>query len=137
MVIDVGARVKSGAEHMTNRIGASIQYKRYKETIYDPETGETKVFWETPTFDAIPLRVQTAEIDSSKGRLQQGDIAFVFRASEFTSQGSEDDARPTAGDEIVYNGETYEVDLGSGQTLYKEDATGTMFTVYARRKNAS
>ena len=134
MAIDVSMRVKKAEEVVATRLGQSIQYKRYKETTYDPEAGETKVFWETPTFTALAGTVQTSEIDASAGRLQEGDIAFLFKASEFTSQGTGDAAEPTAGDEIVYDDNTYEVDLGSGQTLFKKDMTGMLYTVYARRR---
>ena len=134
MAIDLSARIKEAMTYTVTRLGASIQYKRYKETTYDPETGETKVFWETPTFNALIGTVQTSEIDASAGRLQEGDVSFLFKASEFTSQGASDDAEPTAGDEIVYDSNTYEVDLGSGQTLFKKDMTGTLYTVYARRR---
>ena len=134
MAIDLSSRIKEATTYTVMRLGTSIQYKRYKETTYDPETGETKVFWETPTFDALVGTVQISEIDASGGRLQEGDVAFLFKASEFTSQGAGDNVEPTAGDEIVYDGDTYEVDLGSGQTLAKKDMTSTLYTVYARRR---
>lgn len=134
MPVNLNNRIRNGAAYAINRLGVPIQYKRYKETNYDPETGATKVFWETPTFDALASAVQTSEIDASAGRLQEGDVAFLFKTSEFTSQGAGDDAKPTAGDEIIYNGDAYEVDLGSGQTLFRIDMTGTLYTVYARRR---
>ena len=48
--------------------------------------------------------------------------------------GGTDDAKPEAGDKIVYDGDTYTVALAEldGGTIIREDITGVTVTIYAR-----
>jgi hypothetical protein len=83
-MISIEARVKKANEHMANRLGKTIIYSRYCLESYDPETGSVIVWFEKPSFTAIPLSASGLEVDGSSGRLQIGDIALTFKKDEFT-----------------------------------------------------
>lgn len=139
MVEDLSVRVTAANAYMRNRLGKTITYKRWKENVYNPDTGTVKAWWESPVFKATVLSVGISEISAAGGRLKTGDCNFTFPVSEFTTQagtnnqGESDHTEPTPGDEIVYDGDTWKVDLATGASVWKRDATGTLFQVYARR----
>jgi len=139
MVDSMSARVKAVNTHMLNRLGSSIQYKRWKENVYNADTGSTPAYWESPTFDALVLSVKVSEINSSGGRLKSGDCAFSFRVDEFTTisgtnnQGETDHTEPTPSDVIIYDGDTWKTELDDGSAVWKRDVTKTMYQVFARR----
>ena len=77
-MISIPDRVKFANTHMSNRLGKTIIYSRYCTESYNPETGATIIYFEKPSYTAIPLSASGSEVDNSSGRVQIGDIAFTF-----------------------------------------------------------
>jgi len=139
-MVDYSARVKKTMNYINARLGSTITYNRFKSMgEWSPTTGYTKTWWESPSFTATIHGAEEDEIDRSGGRLQMGDIAISFLASEFTNQGTSggltDTGAPRAGDEITYSSDTWTTALGeSGEMICKLDITSSTYTVYARRQ---
>jgi len=109
-----------------------VTYKRIEDSTYDPDSGETKTWYEKPSF--TPLM---GEVDSytaaNNANLKTNDKTLVFKQSEFTQQSGESDTpEPKPGDEIEIDGKTWTPDL-DGSTLWREDTMGQLFKVYIRR----
>lgn len=83
-MVDIASRVKFANTHMANRLGKTIIYSRYCKESYNPETGSTIIYFEKPSYIAIPLSASGSEIDNSSGRVKVGDIAFTFKKEEWT-----------------------------------------------------
>jgi len=154
-MIDYSARVKKTMNYINARLGSIIVYKRFKEMgEWNPQTGYSPTYWETPTLTATVHGAEEDEIDRSGGRLQVGDVAFSFLADAFTNQGTSGTATdlgaPRAGDVIIYArgatgaaatgatgaANTWYTDLGEGEMVCKLDITSSTYTVYGRRKEA-
>lgn len=105
-MVDISARVKAANEHMANRIGQTITYKRYCKESYNPETGADIIYFEQTAFTAIPLSVSGREIESSGGRTRSGDIAFTFRKDEWTDHSDYEYLTFTSGSAQFTAGET-------------------------------
>ena len=134
--MSLSQRVSNALEHLKVRIGKQVTYKRFKTHEYDPTSGTVPTFWETPSFKAVVGSVSHDLISVSGGLLMAGDRAIYFPKSAFTKQSGEtSDPEPGPGDIVVIDGEEWGTDLGDGKTLWNLDPTGTMFTVYLRRRN--
>lgn len=110
-----------------------VTYKRFKESTYDPDSGETKTWYETPSFTPIMGDVDSYTA-SNNADLKTNDKTLVFKQSEFTQQsGESDEPEPKPGDEIDIDGKTWTPDL-DGNTLWREDTMQKLFKVFIRRK---
>lgn len=134
MGVSYSKRVEFGSDHIIDRLGTSIRYYRFESQTWDPNVGPVKTWYESPTFNALVVSVTSEEIRDGGGIISIGDRSFLFKIAEFTDQGGDDTVCPVAGDEIVYGGNTYEVDLGGNEVIYEADVADTLFLVYARRK---
>lgn len=105
-MINIAARVGEANEYMANRLGKTITYKRYATESYSPETGATIIWFEQPSFTAIPLSASGSEIDNSSGRVEVGDIAFTFKKEEFSDYSTYKYLPFTAGSTEFTVGET-------------------------------
>ena len=133
--MSLSQRVGNTLDHLKLRIGKLVTYKRFKTYEYDPTSGTVPTFWETPTFNAVVGGVSHDLVAISGGLLTSGDRAIYFPRSAFTKQGGEtSDPEPGPGDIVIIDGEEWGTDLGDGKTLWNLDPTGTMFTVYLRRR---
>lgn len=114
-------------------LGKQVTYKRFSTQDGDPDSGYEKTFWETPSFDALVLGVDSyaAATDS---RLEQNFRKLIFRTSEFKSRGDDDEAEPRSGDEITINGDVWKTDLGEGEAVWKKDDTEALFKVYIKKE---
>ena len=134
--MSLSQRVSNTLDHLKLRIGKQVTYKRFKTYEYDPISGTVPTFWETPSFKAVVGSVSHDLIAVSGGLLMAGDRAIYFPKSAFTKQSGEtSDPEPGPGDIVVIDGEEWGTDLGDGKTLWNLDPTGTMFTVYLRRRS--
>jgi len=138
-VVKYSARAKKVMNYINARLGSTITYNRFKSMgEWSPTGGYSKTWWESPEFTATVHGAEEDEIDRSGGRLQMGDIAISFLASEFTNKGTtgglSDSGAPRAGDEISYNGDTWTTALGENEMVCKLDITSSAYTVFARRK---
>jgi len=116
--VSLSQRVSNALDHLKVRVGKQVTYKRFKTYEYDPTSGTVPTFWETPSLKAVVGSVSHDLIAVSGGLLMAGDRAIYFPRSAFTKQGEE-----------------WGTDLGDGKTLWNLDPTGTMFTVYLRRRS--
>jgi len=133
--VSLSQRVSDTLDHLKLRIGKQVTYKRFKTYEYDPISGTVPTFWETPSFKAVVGSVSHDLIAVSGGLLMAGDRAIYFPKSAFTKQSGEtSDPEPGPGDIVVIDGKEWGTDLGDGKTLWNLDPTGTMFTVYLRRR---
>ena len=132
-MVNLDQDVDRAFDYVVKRLPTSITYSRFEKTVYVPGSGYVPTYWETPTFDAVASGVSQSEIDSSGGRLEIDDRSFSFRVSEFTSQDDDDPVKPQAGDKIADGDDDYQVDLGDKKTLYRKDATKTLWIVYGRK----
>ena len=133
--MSLSRRVSEALDHLKIRVGKQVTYKRFKTYEYDPSSGTVPTFWETPSFKAVVGTVSHELIAVSGGLLAAGDRAIYFPRSAFTKQNGEtSDPEPGPGDIVVIDGEEWGTDLGDGKTLWSLDPTGTMFTVYLRRR---
>jgi len=134
--VSLSQRVSNTLGHLKLRIGKQVTYKRFKTYEYDPTSGTVPTFWETPSFKAVVGSVSHDLISVSGGLLMAGDRAIYFPKSAFTKQdGETSDPEPGPGDIVVIDGEEWGTDLGDRKTLWNLDPTGTMFTVYLRRRS--
>jgi len=134
MGVSYSKRVGFAADHLIDRLGTEIGYNRFESQTWDPNVGEVKTWYEELTFNALVVSVTADEIRDGGGVITMGDTSFLFKISEFTDQGGDDTVSPVSGDEIVYGGNTYDVNLGNDKIIYEADVSDTLFLVYARRK---
>lgn len=134
-MVDYAQRATKVINYINTRLGSAITYNRFQSMgEWSPTGGYTKDWWESPEFTAIVHSAEEDEIDRSGGRLEMGDIAISFLASEFTNQGGADTGAPRAGDEITYAGDTWTTALGENEMVCKFDITQSSYTVYCRRQ---
>jgi len=75
----------------------------------------------------------TFEAEALNGSIGGNDMATCLGANETAPT---DYAVPEAGDEIVYLGKTYNVEMEAGESpIIREDVTRSTSTIYARAKN--
>ena len=106
MTIDLGERVKAVNDHIANRLGSTITYKRWQSESYDPETGGTKVYWEQPSFTATIMGASETDANSSSGAVKIGDSKFSFKVSELTDHSDYEYLSFTSGSTEFAAGET-------------------------------
>jgi len=130
----LGYAILRGFEHVAARVpGAAIAYKRYKGMGTSGEE-PTPVYWTSLSISVYTTGDATAEdIEASGGLIQEGFLWFKFRVTDFTSSEVGEPSEPDVGDIVVYDGNNWSLDLEDGSKIVKEDPTGTLFTVWARR----
>ncbi|MEN3051296.1 MAG: hypothetical protein ABC596_05740 [Candidatus Methanosuratincola petrocarbonis] len=118
-------------------VSCSVTYKRFKEEVYDPDTGTRKEFWETPGIEVIRGAVSEQEIEAAGGLVSVDDIWISFPIASFKKQeGETEDPRPTPGDEIKFPDNSIWAPIPRGGTksvIYSQDPASMIFTVYLRR----
>jgi hypothetical protein len=73
----------------------------------------------------------TFESENLDGSIAGNNCATISAAS---ISGGDDDVEPNPNDTIIYDGDTWVLDLGSKNTVWKKDITRKMYQVYARRR---
>jgi len=141
MRMQISKRVTRMSNHLRNRLGQAITFNRVKDETIHHQTGRTLTYWEQPSFTCTAIaEASISSIQGSEGIIRQGDMQFVFAASELAIQtgadaaGRSDIGKPKPGDTITYSGDTYEVDLGSGSMVSTLDPSATLWQVWARKQ---
>ena len=144
MRYDIAQRTKALHEHVRNRLGRTITFNRFKNEVYDAEEGTTYVYWEQPSFKCSSIyEASTKNIADHEGVVRQGDLMFVFAASDLSQQtgtdaaGRSDIGKPKPGDTITYDVGEYDIDLGDGERsmLAWLDPSEVIWHCVARRRD--
>lgn len=129
----INEQVSRAYNHLVARLSKTITYRRLKEIKYDPEEGETKVFWEEVEIKSILISASERARKMQGGLLQDGDLVAALRKDAFTKQdGETEDPVPKLGDEVEIDGVIWGLDLG-GKIFLEKDPTEQVFFVGLRR----
>jgi len=77
-------------------------------------------------------RAGTFEAENLNGSIAGSDCATIAAAS---TSGGEDNAEPSPNDTILYSGDTWVLDLGSKNLVWRIDISKSMFQIYGRRSS--
>jgi len=77
-------------------------------------------------------RTGTFEAENLNGSIAGSDCATIAAAS---TSGGEDNAEPSPNDTILYSGDTWFLDLGSKNLVWRIDISKSMFQIYGRRSS--
>ena len=98
----------------------AITYKRCTGTTFDATTGASTPTYSSTVTVAMKGVATMRQIEFSGGRLEVGDVTFRIRSNLLA-------AEPVDDDQIVYEGDTFQV------VLLVTKALGALYRVYARK----
>ena len=131
--MNVEARISRMFDHLANRLGRAILYRRFRSSDYDPVSGEIKSFWEEASGIGLVFSVQERSFTLPEEVAAQAEAILAFPLQVFTRQpGEPQEPWPHPGDEILIDGELWVPNL-NGRAYAWTDPTKTLYFLAIRK----